>query len=611
MIKKFTLSLFALVSAFCGYTQVYTQGDVTVTIAPAAIHDSTNCASISQLMYSIEIQNSFMGDSVKVIDPSWGAVMYAEGNSTGQSPWIVMVPFFQGQMVSDLDMSGGTVFFFNPDTKVVSGPDTVYNIVSSFPYVVPNPCQISQCSGRIYADNNGNCSYDAGDQALVGLIPNTQPVYNTPTYILSGASSYASNANGIYSSNVISSWLTSVQVSMPSNYQFMFPPSACSPLVYQFTSLPQNTADFALQCNNNLDVQVLAGGPPFVRPLVPFFLNTGVSNMGCTSVNGTLSVVIDPNVTYNAGLSSNPASSVSGDTLIWNYFNLTSLSSPGYWNAFFSGVHLTPSNNLNIGDSVCFEIFTAAPANDIDASNNYASFCIHVVNSFDPNIKEVSPKGEGAQGFIPASTPELTYTVHFQNTGNAAAYNVTVIDTLDNDLQASALQIVGASHTMTPEWKAANVVAFHFYGINLPDSATNEAASHGLVKFKIKPQGNLAAGTQITNKASIYFDNNAPIVTNTALNTIAAPNSIKEETAVLGVNVYPNPNSGTVTISFNEEAHEANIKVMSLDGKMVLEQNNISGKQLAIDISEHVAGVYFVELSNKGKTARAKLIKNR
>ena len=54
----------------------------------------------------------------------------------------------------------------------------------------------------------------------------------------------------------------------------------------------------------------------------------------------------------------------------------------------------------------------------------------------------------------------------------------------------------------------------------MPDSNSNEAASHGFIKFRINQQPGNAAGTQIKNSASIYFDYNAPVATNEVLNTI-------------------------------------------------------------------------------------------
>ena len=52
------------------------------------------------------------------------------------------------------------------------------------------------------------------------------------------------------------------------------------------------------------------------------------------------------------------------------------------------------------------------------------------------------------------------------------------------------------------EWK--------FEGIDLPDSNSNEAASHGLVTFRIRPIGDQAGDNLITNVADILFNLNRP-----------------------------------------------------------------------------------------------------
>ena len=54
------------------------------------------------------------------------------------------------------------------------------------------------------------------------------------------------------------------------------------------------------------------------------------------------------------------------------------------------------------------------------------------------------------------------------------------------------------------------------------DSNHNEALSHGFVRFKLKPQATLATGAIINNIASIYFDYNSGVQTNTASTLIKA-----------------------------------------------------------------------------------------
>jgi hypothetical protein len=56
----------------------------------------------------------------------------------------------------------------------------------------------------------------------------------------------------------------------------------------------------------------------------------------------------------------------------------------------------------------------------------------------------------------------------------------------------------------------------------MPDSGRNELGSNGFVKFRIKPDSSVQPGMSIPNNASIYFDYNAPIVTNTCETHIKA-----------------------------------------------------------------------------------------
>ena len=54
----------------------------------------------------------------------------------------------------------------------------------------------------------------------------------------------------------------------------------------------------------------------------------------------------------------------------------------------------------------------------------------------------------------------------------------------------------------------------------LPDSNVNEPASHGFIKFRIQQKASNPTGARIENTAAIYFDYNAPVLTNTTWHTI-------------------------------------------------------------------------------------------
>jgi PKD repeat protein len=141
--------------------------------------------------------------------------------------------------------------------------------------------------------------------------------------------------------------------------------------------------------------------------------------------------------------------------------------------------------------------------------------------SYDPNDKHVSPEGVLAQNYTPITSP-LTFHINFQNTGNDTAYDVTILDTLDSDLDLATLQILGSSHDVSTQMTVNGDVRFNFFNIMLPDSGTDEPGSHGWVTYRISPKTGIADPTVITNTSYIVFDQNAPVVTNTTLSTLTA-----------------------------------------------------------------------------------------
>jgi len=66
------------------------------------------------------------------------------------------------------------------------------------------------------------------------------------------------------------------------------------------------------------------------------------------------------------------------------------------------------------------------------------------------------------------------------------------------------------------------ILKFNFKDINLADSLSDPAGSKGFVTYQIDPYLGLNEGTVIENSAGIYFDFNAPVITNTTKNTLVS-----------------------------------------------------------------------------------------
>ncbi len=168
-----------------------------------------------------------------------------------------------------------------------------------------------------------------------------------------------------------------------------------------------------------------------------------------------------------------------------------------------------------------------------DDSPFFERDCQIIIGSYDPNDKQAVPRGIGEQHIV-AKNEEIEFKIRFQNTGTADAINIFILDTLDlQNLDFSTLRMGIVSHEYTTEL-TGNVLRINFDNIHLPDSTTNEPASHGFVKYHIRTKSNLNGGEIISNTANIYFDYNAPITTNTTQHTInQAPTAIDDNTEVL------------------------------------------------------------------------------
>lgn len=609
MKKLFTL--ICLLSAHFVNAQFYSQGDLSVNIEVFFNHDSTQCMSFGNTTYLIVVQNSFMGDSVKIKDAFNNFTITTEVNTTGQNPWYLNVPCFTCPgMVPDY-LSAQGVNFDGAPIKLISGPDTIPFAFTSQIFTVTNPCSYGNLSGRVYIDNNNDCVYNTGDGTLQGFYNlDVNANYNGNFFDFYN---YGLNGNGLFNIDVQTSYLIDGQLTYSTGMLPFAYPNSCTPGIYNFdvnSAFPISNLDFALNCTSNIDVATYANAAGPVRPAIPFMFYPHVYNIGCDTASGWMQLILDNRVTYNASLSSLPPSTISGDTLTWNYGPISNLSNNGFWNSLTAALHLTPDTTVNIGDTLCFSVSINVPANDINAANNLYSVCLPVVNSYDPNIKEVMPKGVGPAGNIPPTQNELTYTVHFQNTGNAPAINVFIIDTLDVNIVPESIEILGRSHTMTPEWLAPGVIKFNFTNINLADSFSNEPASHGFVTFKVKLENNLNLGTVINNTAYIYFDFNSAIVTNTTINTIDFITATNVQNVNANVSVYPNPANDALFISINNLKLNgiATVALYDVTGQKVMD-HRLTQNTSKLDLSALSKGFYFLKTNVEGQVSTVKIIK--
>ena len=149
-------------------------------------------------------------------------------------------------------------------------------------------------------------------------------------------------------------------------------------------------------------------------------------------------------------------------------------------------------------------------------------FCGEVRGSYDPNDKTGYPYGLDSAHNI-AQNQDIEYVVRFQNTGTDTAFTVVVRDTLPLELDIFSVRSGASSHDYNFRMYGPRILEWTFNYIMLPDSNVNEPLSHGFIKFKVKQNRDLPIGTVINNSAAIYFDFNAPVITNTYFHTVDTP----------------------------------------------------------------------------------------
>jgi uncharacterized protein (TIGR03437 family) len=219
----------------------------------------------------------------------------------------------------------------------------------------------------------------------------------------------------------------------------------------------------------------------------------------------------------------------------------------------------------------------------------------------DPNEKK-GPLGYGPQAYT--GNQKALYTIYFENMASATAYaqNVKITDKLDSnfDWRTFRLKEVGFGNYRipVPENRAfyqgriqlgedlGNLLADISAGINIatgqvtwtltaidpntgeqPNSASlgllppndQTGRGQGYVTYTVQSKAGLPTGTQITNKATIIFDTEEPIATNTVTNTLDA------DAPVSAVNALPLSSSATFTLSWSGSDPAGGSELQSFD----------------------------------------------
>lgn len=326
-------------------------------------------------------------------------------------------------------------------------------------------------------------------------------------------------------------------------------------------------------------------------------------------VQGIVSLVLNDSLNhlYSVPAPTSVNTTPNGDSLTW-MISIPNWSGYSWTNPPIEVFIGTPTN-YTLGPilSSTLRIDPVALSDPFLLNNSY-TISKPIASSYDPNEKYVSPHGEGPQGKITKKDSLLEYTVVFQNTGTAPARNIRILDTLSDKLDLSSLWVRGGSHNYTAQIRNGNILDVYFKDIYLPDSTHNEPLSHGFITYTVKQKNSNVLGDVILNSASIYFDYNAPIKTNTTINTITFPTSIDDLPLGAGISIYPQPARSQVQIQ-SSGSSIIEIRVSDFQGRLLQKQkvpSTTTNYQLALQ--KWPSGLYLLDVLTEIGSFRKTLV---
>lgn len=451
-------------------------------------------------------------------------------------------------------------------------------------------CNInSYCSfnpGETFYNITGNTKFDInsnGCDALDLSVPNMKISISNGT----NSNLFIPNSIGNYSIPVVSGQYSITPVFENPNY-FTSTPSSSN------VNFPTNTSPFTQNfCiapnGNHNDLEIVVAPVVAARPGFDAIYKILYKNKGTSTQSGTI------NLSYNDAVldfvsATQSTSSQTTNNLNWNFSNLA----PFETRTIIVTLNVnapTETPAVNGGDVLNYSA-TISGLTDEMPQDNTATLAQIVVNSFDPNDKTCL---EGTTVSPSVIGQYVHYMIRFENTGTFNAENVVIKDIIDTSkFDISSLVALDGSHNFETRISNTNKVEFIFQNINLPfDDANND----GYVIFKIKTKPNLVVGTSFSNNASIYFDYNFPIVTNTYTTTISALNN-QDISFNNYFEIAPNPIKDNLNLSIKSNTQVSSLSIYNTIGQLIM---TITEPQNTIDVSNLKTGNYIIKVvSDKG-----------
>jgi uncharacterized repeat protein (TIGR01451 family) len=415
--------------------------------------------------------------------------------------------------------NGAEQVFTNVDLSTVN--TTCYNVTM---------VSTATVSGEVFYDINGNCSKDAGEPYVSNL------------QISSDGSDYvtATNSDGYYKLNTSAG--THV-LTMNNDASWSITGGCPASISVNASQVGQTygSNNFAVS-PSCADVKI-DGSLTTTAQRIGFrnTISLVVENNGGSEATGvTVSLTLDEDVVY---VSASPTpDDVTGAVLTWNVAQMDVNES----------LRFDIIDSVKVGNSFGDTISLCAnmTANESMCGTSDVCFTEYAVGSLDPNDILLMNPGYGERHIID-NREAVSYKIRFQNVGNWMATNVVILDELSEFIDLNSLHNIRATHGYSWSVDTEGMLQVEFIDINLIDSVANEPESHGAFEFSAFLKPNTPSESIVENKASIYFDFNEPVETNTVFNTIEDLEALVSRNQLHLIS-FPNPSSNSITLGLSK-----------------------------------------------------------
>lgn len=483
-----------------------------------------------------------------------------------------------------------------------TGPEyqTIYDssTVNYGPYNFGITTFSTQICGTTYMDDNLDSIYTSGSDRIFSAA--NIRFFNTTNgldYHTMGGNFCMGLPPGNYELTPEYSWLDSASI---------FPDTI---FVNGLTGGLHSNKDFGYTSTVQTNFNATITGDPQPRPGFDHIQRIHIFNSGALNSPGTLVMTYDSVFSSVNFYTAGGIVDTTNHTITW----LTDSIPPGSGENYSANFTIPATTPLGTVLTSYASIIPLPGFTDNVISNNSDTIYQVVVGSYDPNDKVVHPSGTGTGGIVMPGT-RLTYHIRFQNTGTASAINVVVTDTIHQDMDVNTIIMHSSSHPYSIMTIEGRVITWTFYNIYLPDSTTNLELSQGYLEFSISPVANLPEGTVVTNSANIYFDFNAPIITNQTITTYQTNFiGLSELSDSSHLEIYPQPaHERCDLVLHNFPSGKSLITMVDISGRLMREFSlniNTGLIKIPFDLQSVAPGYYLISITSGTSRVTKPIIK--